>query len=84
MLQRVLRLPGRLLSLIVIGLMRVYQYTLSPLFALLFGSACRFQPSCSQYMVLAVQKHGPVVGTAKGVWRVCRCHPWSAGGSDPP
>jgi putative membrane protein insertion efficiency factor len=84
MVQSLLRMPGRLFGLIVIGLVRAYQYTLSPALALLFGSACRFEPSCSQYMVLAVQKHGPWRGTAKGIWRVCRCHPWSAGGHDPP
>jgi putative membrane protein insertion efficiency factor len=79
-----LRLPIQALSLTVIGLVRIYQYTLSPMLSLLFGSSCRFQPSCSQYMVLAVQKHGPLRGTAKGIWRICRCHPWSAGGHDPP
>jgi uncharacterized protein len=79
-----LRLPIQALSLTVIGLVRIYQYTLSPMLSLLFGSSCRFQPSCSQYMVLAVQKHGPLRGTAKGIWRICRCHPWSGGGHDPP
>ncbi|HMP01481.1 MAG TPA: membrane protein insertion efficiency factor YidD [Gemmatales bacterium] len=64
----------------MVGAVRVYQFTLSPL----LGPCCRFHPSCSQYFILAVRKHGPVVGAAKGAWRICRCHPWSAGGFDPP
>lgn len=72
-----------MLSLILIGVVRVYQFTLSPLLAV-FGSACRFYPSCSQYFILAVKKYGPIVGPAKGVARICRCHPWHPGGYDPP
>jgi uncharacterized protein len=45
---------------------------------------CRFEPGCSEYFVLAVRKYGPVVGAARGVYRICRCHPWNAGGYDPP
>ena len=84
MLARALELPGRLLAGALIGLVRAYQFTLSPVLALLFGSTCRFYPSCSQYMIVAIRKHGPVIGAAKGLWRLCRCHPWSAGGYDPP
>lgn len=46
--------------------------------------ACRFEPSCSEYMIQAVRKHGPVCGAARGVWRVCRCNPFCQGGYDPP
>jgi hypothetical protein len=67
-------------SWIIILLVRVYQYTLSPL----VGRHCRFRPTCSNYMIGAVQKYGAVRGTAKGLWRICRCHPWNAGGYDPP
>lgn len=74
---RFLTLP---LSWSLILLVRVYQYTLSPF----FGGRCRFYPSCSQYMILAIRKHGPVRGTCKGVWRVCRCNPWCEGGYDLP
>ena len=45
---------------------------------------CRFHPSCSEYFILAVGKHGPVKGSALGVWRVCRCNPFNPGGWDPP
>ena len=68
----------RLLTL----LLRGYQLLLSPLFAAL-GSQCRFEPSCSQYMIDAVQLRGPVVGLALGVWRILRCNPLNPGGYDP-
>lgn len=64
----------------IILLVRLYQWTLSPL----VGRQCRFRPTCSNYMIRAVQKYGAARGTAKGVWRICRCHPWNAGGYDPP
>jgi putative membrane protein insertion efficiency factor len=75
-----LELPGRLVILALIGLIRVYQWTLSPL----LGNVCRFQPSCSRYMVEALQKYGLLRGLAKGLRRLSRCHPWSRGGYDPP
>ena len=59
---------------------RFYQCVLRPLLPPL----CRFEPSCSEYFVAAVRKYGPVRGACKGVGRICRCHPWSAGGFDPP
>jgi putative membrane protein insertion efficiency factor len=73
---RLTRLPSELL----IGLIRLYQWTLSPL----IGRQCRFQPTCSQYMIEAVRKYGLLRGVAKGVWRICRCHPFAQGGFDPP
>ncbi len=74
----VLRLPSRLL----IGLVRVYQYTLSPI--PFIGGQCRFHPSCSHYFIEAVEKYGAIRGGLKGVWRICRCNPWTPGGFDPP
>jgi putative membrane protein insertion efficiency factor len=76
----VLRFLSNALSFVFILMVRAYQYTLSPI----FGGQCRFYPSCSQYMILAIQKHGPLKGTCKGVWRVCRCNPWGKSGYDPP
>jgi putative membrane protein insertion efficiency factor len=75
-----LRLPGRVLTLILIGVIRAYQVTLSPL----LGPACRFEPTCSRYMVESLRKYGPVKGLARGLRRLSRCHPWNAGGYDPP
>lgn len=65
---------------LVIGLIRVYQRTLSPL----LGNVCRFEPSCSRYMIGAIEKYGLIRGVGKGCLRVLRCHPWHPGGYDPP
>lgn len=69
-------LPGRVL----IGLVRVYQWTLSPF----IGRQCRFTPTCSNYFIGAVQKYGALRGAWKGSLRICRCHPFHPGGYDPP
>jgi putative membrane protein insertion efficiency factor len=45
---------------------------------------CRYQPSCSEYFILAVRKYGPLFGAWKGLCRICRCHPWGGHGYDPP
>lgn len=71
---------GKLGSHCLIAVIRVYQWTLSPL----LGPVCRYEPSCSRYMIGAVEKYGLVRGVARGVGRVCRCHPWAEGGEDPP
>ena len=65
---------------LLVGLIRIYQVTLSPL----IGNVCRFEPTCSRYMVGALRKYGLFRGFAKGVGRVLRCHPWNPGGYDPP
>ena len=72
----VLELPARLL----IGMVRLYQFFLSPI----LGRHCRFEPTCSQYFVGAVRKNGAVWGSLRGIWRICRCNPWNPGGHDPP
>lgn len=79
-LRLIASLPGRVAIVALIGMIRVYQVTLSPL----LGNACRFEPTCSRYMVGALKRYGLVRGFAKGVGRVCRCHPWNPGGIDPP
>jgi uncharacterized protein len=65
---------------VAIGLVRVYQWTLSPI----FGRQCRFTPSCSNYFIEAVRKYGVIRGAFKGAWRICRCNPFHPGGHDPP
>lgn len=64
----------------LIGLVRLYQWTLSPL----LGPHCRFEPSCSAYFIQAVRKHGALVGSLRGLRRIGRCHPFHPGGYDPP
>ena len=68
------------LAAVLIGCVRLYQIFLSPI----FGRQCRFQPTCSHYYIGAVQKYGPVRGSLKGLWRICRCNPFCQGGFDPP
>jgi putative membrane protein insertion efficiency factor len=80
MIGAALRRCAALLSLFLISGVRCYQVIISPL----LPRVCRFYPSCSEYFILAVQKHGPVRGACKGVWRVCRCNPFNRGGYDPP
>lgn len=74
------RWPGQIATEALVGLIRVYQWTLSPL----IGNACRFEPSCSRYMVGALRKYGLFRGLWKGTGRILRCHPWNPGGYDPP
>lgn len=69
----------RVLSLPLIGLIRLYQRLLSPL----LGPRCRFYPSCSNYALQALEQHGPVHGSWLGLRRICRCHPLNPGGYDP-
>jgi putative membrane protein insertion efficiency factor len=72
-------------QLILIGLVRVYRWTLSPVLVFIFGptSGCRYTPTCSQYAVEAVQTHGTVRGSWLAAKRLCRCHPWGDCGHDP-
>jgi putative membrane protein insertion efficiency factor len=76
----VFRFLVRLPSLAIIGFVRLYQLTLSPI----IGRNCRFQPTCSHYMIGAVEKYGAVRGALKGIWRILRCNPFTRGGYDPP
>ena len=58
---------------------RAYRLLLSPW----LGSQCRFEPTCSAYALLALERHGAARGAALAGWRLLRCHPWCAGGHDP-
>ncbi|MCX4747669.1 membrane protein insertion efficiency factor YidD [Kitasatospora sp. NBC_01287] len=63
---------------LLMGLIRLYQWTISPL----LGPVCRYYPSCSHYGYEAVRTHGAVKGSALTGWRILRCNPWSPGGVD--
>jgi len=65
---------------LLLALIRLYQLTLSPL----LGKSCRFEPSCSRYTAQCIELHGPTRGIWLGVRRLARCHPFHAGGNDPP
>lgn len=69
----------RVLTFVLVSLIRAYQLVLSPW----IGPACRFEPSCSRYMMEAVQRHGPLRGVVMGLRRLLRCHPLAKGGYDP-
>ena len=60
-------------------MIRSYQVILSPL----LGTHCRFSPSCSDYAYQAIARHGFFKGTALGLGRLLRCHPFHEGGIDP-
>ncbi len=65
---------------LILWMVLIYRATLGRF----MGGQCRYLPTCSQYMLDAVEKHGPARGFCRGLLRICRCHPWSAGGYDPP
>ncbi len=71
------RLP--ISSQIVVGLIRGYQYLLSPW----LGSSCRYTPTCSAYAVEAISQRGAIRGSWLALKRVGRCHPWAAPRHDP-
>jgi uncharacterized protein len=69
-----------LLRIVLIGGVAFYRGFLRPLLPPL----CKFEPSCSEYFLQAVDKYGPLSGACRGAWRICRCNPFNRGGFDPP
>jgi hypothetical protein len=63
----------------LVGLIRLYQIVLSPL----FGPCCRFFPTCSDYAIMAIRRQGPFRGLLMAGLRLLRCHPLHPGGYDP-
>lgn len=63
----------------LIALVRGYRYLLSPW----WGNQCRFSPTCSEYAIQALRRHGAWKGSLLALRRISRCHPWHAGGFDP-
>jgi len=63
----------------------IYQKFLSPVLHFMSGplGGCRFQPSCSNYFLQAIDAHGPWKGAWLGIRRIFRCHPWGGHGYDP-
>lgn len=76
---QILRPLSEALVWILILPIRFYQKFISPL----TPPSCRFTPTCSQYAIQALRKHGPFKGTYLAVRRILRCHPWGGYGYDP-
>ena len=64
---------------LLLGLVRAYRLLLSPW----WGRHCRFTPTCSEFALEALERHGSLKGSWLAMRRVARCHPWHAGGFDP-
>ncbi|MCQ2550239.1 MAG: membrane protein insertion efficiency factor YidD [Lachnospiraceae bacterium] len=64
---------------ILIFLIKIYQRFISPM----KRTKCPYFPSCSNYGLQAIEKHGAVKGSMLAAYRICRCNPFSKGGYDP-
>ena len=69
----------KIISKILIGFIKFYQYSISPL----IGVNCRYSPTCSHYSVDAIKKHGPLKGGWLSLKRFISCNPWGGDGYDP-
>ena len=70
---------ANVIKMIIIGIIKFYQQAISPW----KNPCCRFIPSCSEYAVLAIEKHGPLKGLVLSAKRLLKCHPFHSGGYDP-
>lgn len=62
-----------------LGIIWLYQHLISPI----TPASCRYTPTCSNYAIEAIKKHGPFKGGWMGLKRIGRCHPWGGSGYDP-
>lgn len=81
----ILQATPRLPAFMLLGLIRLYQRTLSPLLPVLTAGACgcRFSPTCSHYAAEAIRTHGALAGVALAAIRLVKCTPLHPGGFDP-
>ena len=70
---------SKLFSYIFIFLIKIYQYTISPI----LSNSCRYTPTCSHYGIEAIKKHGPFKGGWLAAKRIASCNPWGGHGHDP-
>lgn len=75
----------RVLQHILMGAIRLYRWLVSPVLTALFSpdGLCRYNPSCSEYALQAIQIHGPFRGSWLAFKRILRCNPWGSFGFDP-
>ncbi len=71
--------PGDWIVRLLVAAIRGYRWLLSPL----LGANCRYQPTCSEYAIEALRRHGPWRGSRLAIGRIGRCHPWGGSGYDP-
>ncbi|MCD6595399.1 membrane protein insertion efficiency factor YidD [bacterium] len=64
---------------ILIFIIRIYRAIISPI----FPPSCRFEPTCSEYSIKSIEKHGALWGIVISGWRILRCNPFVRGGEDP-
>jgi conserved hypothetical protein YidD len=72
-------MKGDILKYLLIYMIKFYQKFISPL----KGPSCRFYPTCSQYALESIKKHGSIKGSYYAIKRVLKCHPFHPGGYDP-
>ncbi|MFW5658196.1 MAG: membrane protein insertion efficiency factor YidD [Bacteroidota bacterium] len=78
-MKSIIKWPARILSYLMIGLIRFYQGAISPY----LSPSCRYTPTCSVYSIASIKKHGPVKGGYYAIKRILSCHPWGGHGYDP-
>ena len=64
-------------------ILKFYKKNISPILNRIFGDACRYTPTCSEYTVEAIEKYGFIKGSLKGIMRFFRCNPCGGHGFDP-
>jgi putative membrane protein insertion efficiency factor len=69
----------KFLSFLLVIPIKLYQILISPI----LGPNCRYHPTCSQYSIEAINRHGPFKGTWLAIKRISSCHPWGGSGHDP-
>ena len=74
-----MKLLQQIISFTILFLVKIYQWIISPI----LPQSCRYTPTCSAYMVEAINVWGPIKGTWLGLKRISRCHPWGGCGQDP-
>ncbi|MBI3238091.1 MAG: membrane protein insertion efficiency factor YidD [Flavobacteriia bacterium] len=74
-----MRLIGQFFGFFLIIPVKLYQWVISPI----LPNSCRYDPTCSAYMIEALKVHGPLKGLWLGSKRISRCHPWGGHGYDP-
>ena len=69
----------RIFTALLLAPIHFYRSVISPL----TPPSCRFTPTCSEYAIEAIKRHGPLRGTWLAIRRILRCHPWGGSGDDP-